>query len=120
MIEWRDIRGFKGMYQISNTGMIKSLPRKAKRGDSVIEVKGKFLRKLEDNGYYKVRLFDKDNMEHRRYVHVLVADAFIPKESNKPEVNHKDGNRGNNKVENLEWCSRSENVKHSWEMRKKK
>ena len=64
-------------------------------------------------GYFRVCLF-KDHKKKRFLVHRLVAEAFIPNQNNKPQVNHKDGNKQNNKLENLEWVNASENMIHSY------
>jgi Mg2+/Co2+ transporter CorC len=76
---------------------------------------GKFLKATDrGNGYLTVHIEDKN-----RYLHRIVAQAFIPNPENKPQVNHIDGNRSNDCVENLEWVSRLENVKHAKEILKR-
>ena len=114
MEEWRDIKGYEGIYQVSNLGRVRSLDRYVNThekfgGRRLIKGKIKSLPLLV--GYPTVNL-DK-NYEHKvAYVHRLVAEAFIPNPENKPEVNHKDANRINNNVENLEWVSHLENMQH--------
>ena len=99
---WRDTE-YPG-YQVSNLGRVYSVPRK--------RVRGRFLSKNDNgNGYMSV-MFCVDGMPKRLYVHRLVAKAFLPNPDNKTEVNHKDGNKKNNRVENLEWVTRSENAIH--------
>lgn len=66
-----------------------------------------------NGGYRKVNLYDKRGKCSKKYVHRLVAEAFIPNPENKPNVNHIDCNRQNNKASNLEWCTQSENIKHA-------
>lgn len=102
---WRDIKGFEGRYQVSNLGRVKSLARR-------MVVKDRILKPFGNNkGYKCVHLW---NIQYKEpLVHRLVAEAFIPNPSNKKEVNHKDGNPLNNKVENLEWVSHRENMLHS-------
>ena len=95
---WEDIKGFEGKYQISNYGKVLSTPRATTKGG---------IRALRNsaNGYYNIKLGDKSY-----YVHRLVAQAFIPNPNNFPEVNHKDETRTNNRVDNLEWCTRKYNA----------
>ena len=104
METWKDIQDYEGLYQISNFGRVKSL-----------RSKGKFLNPLPStSGYSKVQLY-KNGKSRDSYIHILVATAFLPKSDNKQEVNHKDGNKRNNNVENLEWVTKSENQKHAIE-----
>lgn len=115
---WKDIEGYEGHYQVSNTGEVRSLPRAVEyvkgythRND------GRILEKVVlDNGvgkrYYIVSL-SKDNKVKRYRIHRLVASAFIPNPENKPQVNHIDGNKFNNNVENLEWVTVRENKLHA-------
>lgn len=102
MEEYKDIKGFEGLYQVSNHGNVRSVDRTDKNNHFW---KG-HLMPLCDNGkgYVIVGLW-KDNQQYMKQVHRLVAEAFIPNPENKPCVNHKDENPTNNKVSNLEWCS---------------
>ena len=96
---WRDIDGYNGLYQISNKGRVKSL----KCG------KERILRPRDNgNGYLNVVLY-KNTASQSRYIHRLVAEVFIPNLENKPQVNHKDENKLNNCVNNLEWATAKEN-----------
>ena len=106
---WKDIKGYEGLYQVSNFGRVKSLDRKVWN----YLKKGKIL-KTKDNGnrYLNVSLHNKNKVEKHVYIHRLVAEAFIPNSSNLPQVNHKDFNKQNNCVDNLEWVSDLENKKH--------
>lgn len=103
---WKDIRGYEGLYQISNFGRVKSLERLAKsNNNNYRRVKENFLKKHEDkNGYIKVSL-NKNNKSKQYAIHRLVAKAFIPNPNNLPQINHKDENKQNNNLENLEWCT---------------
>jgi len=98
--EWKDIKGWEGIYEISNLGNIKR--------------NGKPLKIKAWSNYKVVRLHEKKRAK-TMYVHRLVAINFIPNPENKPMINHKDGNKLNNEVSNLEWCTRQENEVHAWE-----
>ncbi|MBR5913986.1 MAG: NUMOD4 motif-containing HNH endonuclease [Selenomonadaceae bacterium] len=101
---WRDVIGYEGRYQVSNLGRVKGL----------LFPGGRILKQqLAWGKYYMVHL-RKDDVTKSHSVHVLVAKAFIPNPQNKPCINHKDGNKQNNLVENLEWVTRSENTLHAY------
>lgn len=104
--EFRDIPNYKGQYQVSNYGRYKSFI-KCNSHPKVPRIM-----KVQHNhkGYLTVKLFDKYLTCHR-----AVAQAFIPNPNNLPQVNHKDLNKENPKVYNLEWCTNAENQKHLWE-----
>lgn len=101
---WKDIKGFKNLYKISNTGLIKSYKRSGS--------KGKILKPGNRRGYESVTLC-KENIRKPCSVHRLVALNFIKKVKGKNYVNHKDGNKLNNKVSNLEWVTNKQNIEHS-------
>lgn len=111
---WKDIKGYEGLYQISSFGNVKSLDRYIinKNGDKQY-FPGKYLTQGISDNYLKV-ILSKNNKQRTFRVHILVARAFIPNPENKPEVNHIDGNKKNNKVNNLEWNTRSENEFHAY------
>jgi hypothetical protein len=103
---WKDIQGYEGLYQVSNHGRVRSF---AKDVD-----KGKFLKVEPQSGeckYTQIRL-SKNGSCKAYYVHRLVACAFLPNPFNLPEVNHKDENKSNNRVDNLEWTTRKENANY--------
>lgn len=108
MEEWKDIQGYEGLYQISNLGKVRSL--KFHRQNIIRELQP--FRNLK--GYLRVELH-KNNKNKIHMVHILVAQHFIPNPENKKQVNHINAIKTDNKVENLEWCTPSENIKHSWE-----
>lgn len=103
---WRDIKGYEGIYQVSNLGRVKSLDRKIRHSKSkFLNVKGKVLKpKIGTSGYLEVDLRQNGKHQHCR-IHRLVAQAFIPNPNNFPIVNHKDENKLNANVNNLEWCN---------------
>lgn len=100
---WRPIKGYEGLYEVSNFGRIKSL----KYG------KERILKPFNGNrNYLRVHL-SKNNKPINAQIHRLVAEAFIENPKNKPFVNHIDFDQHNNKVNNLEWCTQSENCIHN-------
>jgi len=107
---WKDIKGYEGYYQVSSEGRVKSLARKIRCNRSLKE---RILKPgLGGFGYPQVILC-VDNQKYNIFIHRLVAEAFIPNLENKLEVNHIDGNKENNRVDNLEWCTRKENMTHA-------
>lgn len=115
MVEvWKDIPGYEGYYQISNNGIVKSLARVIYRSDNVRQTYKESIKKqtLGKRGYYFVTLC-KHGVMKKLKVHRLLAILFIPNPYNKPHVNHIDGNKLNNDLENLEWCSNLENLIHA-------
>src|SRR5215217_4957929 len=102
MRKWTDIQGYEGIYQVSDSG-------------EVMSVKDKFILKqfYTDKGYKRIALCK--NGEHKKYfVHRLVARGFVPNSLNKPFVNHVNGMKDDNRAENLEWCTSSENIIHKF------
>lgn len=114
MEEWRDIKGYEGLYQVSNIGNVRSVTHTTVHRDGkVVRYEGKTLTPHNgDNGYKCVNL-SKNGLVNLANVHRLVAETFLPKDDGKNVVNHKDGNKHNNTVENLEWVTCSENSKHA-------
>lgn len=102
---WKDIPGYDGLYKISNLGNIQSIQFNHSNMT-------KPLKFYDKSGYNRVTLYNKNG--HRKVlIHRIVATVFIPNPSNKPIVNHKDGNKLNNCVDNLEWVTHKENVNHA-------
>lgn len=101
---WKDIEGFKGLYQVSTHGRVK----KIYKGKETILKGGKF-----SNGYLLVSLTVEKRIYRHFLTHRLVAQTFIPNPDGKSDVNHKNGIKTDNRVENLEWCTRSENLQHA-------
>lgn len=113
--EWRDIQFAVGRYQVSSCGRVRSLPRKVNNHTGFKSLKGRVLKQRKDNkGYMRIDI--KDNNGRKRFcgVHRLVAEAFIDNPEKKPQVNHIDGNKGNNNLNNLEWCTNKENQEHAY------
>ncbi len=102
--QWKDIPDFDGLYQISNYGRIKSFKSAAS---------GKILSVTNKTGWYLSVVLIHNRIRFTKRIHRLVAEAFIPNPENKNEVNHIDCDKQNNNVNNLEWVTKSENVKHA-------
>lgn len=101
---WKDVDGYFGFYQISNFGRLKSLYKKEE-----IIIKPHIYK----NGYCRVRLWDREKRKFKdTYIHRLVANAFLENPKNLPEINHKDENKQNNNINNLEWCDRKYNCNY--------
>lgn len=113
---WKDIKGFEGLYQISNLGRAKSLDRIILTKNNKKQFyKGIILKQTPDKkGYFRIKI-SKNNKIFTKQIHTLVAQAFIPNIKNKKEVNHKDLNKQNNCITNLEWVSRKENMQHAFQ-----
>lgn len=119
--EWRPVRGYEGLYEVSNRGRVRCLDKKYFRKRYGWQSKKGHIMACNDHGNgYKYVSFCHNGEQKNYYVHRLVANAFIPKIEGKEYVNHIDRDRGNNDVNNLEWCTVSENTKHSAPFRKKR
>lgn len=115
---WKDVKGYEGYYKVSNYGNVKSVDRVIKsksprHNNGLIKRKGAVMKqRLSHKGYPTVYL-SKNNSQKTVVVHRLVAKAFIPNPENKPQVNHKDTDKENNNVNNLEWSTNIENMRHA-------
>ena len=111
---WRDIPGFEGLYQASNLGEIKSLEKEVWNAHQMIARPEKILKPFSDKkGYLRVKLY-KSGRNYTKKIHRLIAQTFLSNPDNKPEVNHEDGNKSNNKVNNLSWATTEENIRHAY------
>ena len=112
---WKDIKGYEGKYQVSNLGRVKSLPKRRGRGVGYMCEEMILTQAKHHYGYNVVNL--RSNGKGTTIeVHRLVANAFICNPDNKPQINHANGNKTDNRVENLEWCTNGENQLHKYEV----
>ena len=114
--EWKDVVGYEGLYKVSNRGEVKSLDRMIHYGvhgdpNGKCFRAGRLLISGIQSGYMAVSL-SKEGKTKRCLVHRIVAEAFIPNPKHLPEINHKDEDKTNNSVENLEWCTKSYNINY--------
>lgn len=113
---WKDVKGYEGLYQVSNLGRVKSLARILNDGR---KWKEKVLKLGKDkDGYLQVHLY-KNGKPKMFKIYRLVAEAFIPNPDSLPCVNHKDEDKTNNTVENLEWCTHEYNVNYGVSLKKR-
>ena len=104
---WKDIPNYEGVYLVSNFGRIKSFRRNWKTNERILAIS------IWAGGYRVIKLSDKNRIIKTYKISRLVALTFILNPHNLPEVNHKDGNKLNDEVNNLEWVNRSDNIKHA-------
>jgi len=108
---WKDVISYEGLYEVSSFGRVKSIRRRSlKDGRQVHE---RILKPGAGNRNYKVVCLSKNGISRTITIHRLVATSFIPDKEIETQVNHKDGNKFNNYLENLEWCTRKENMIHA-------
>lgn len=117
--EWRDIEGYEGLYKINSHGVVYSIPRIYIGGFGCKRQTGGELIPILNAGYYSVKLC-RDGACKGFKVHRLLAIAFLPNPNNYPVINHIDGNKLNNSLDNLEWCTISHNMQHAYDTGLKK
>ena len=122
---WKPVKDFEKYYMISNKGNLKSIIKRqySFKDKKIIETKEeKYLKLTNDRGYEKI-ILSLNGKRYLKYIHRLVAEAFIPNPNNYKEVNHIDSDPSNNCVENLEWCDRKYNlnymIKHQEEIKER-
>lgn len=113
---WREVKGYEGIYEVSNLGRVRSLERFRKNNGGLQKTPQRLLSldRVNHKGYVLVHL-SKNGTNKNISLHRLVADAFIPNPGGKAQVNHKDGDKRNNSVDNLEWVTGKENINHAFD-----
>lgn len=113
--QWKDVEGYERIYQISTLGNLRRLAGEIETERGLRRLPARMKKAVLVDGYLYYSL-SANNINKRFAAHRLVATAFIPNPDNKPDVNHLNGNKTDNRVENLEWCTRSENMQHAMSM----
>ena len=116
MREWRDVCGYEGSYRVSSDGLVYSVPRIVQRSSVPQRIPGKMLKPCQGKGrniYPAVYLQVPGEKKRRVCVHRLVAEVFIPRIDGANHVNHKNSDKTDNRVENLEWVTLQENAQHA-------
>ena len=103
---WRPVVGYEGLYEISSYGRVRSMDRYDGRNHFI---KGKLLKNKDNGNGYLICSLSKNGIVKNKYIHRLVVEAFIERPDGLYEVNHKDENKKNNSVDNLEWCDKKYN-----------
>ncbi len=111
--EWKDVPGYKGLYQVSSLGRVKSLPKYHSKRERIL--KGE----MDKDGYIKVVLCPNSYKREKRFVHRIVAMAFIENRNNGYEVDHIDGNPSNNCIDNLRWVTHKTNINNPVTIKRK-
>lgn len=110
--EWRDIKGYEGLYQVSSLGRVKTLNYRKHGREKILKP---IIHKY--TGYCVIGL-TKENKQKQYKIHRLVAEAFLNNPNNYPVINHKDEDKTNNNINNLEWCSQAYNINYGTRNRK--
>jgi hypothetical protein len=115
---WRDINNYECLYQVSSIGNVRSLNRSVYHSGnkSQSRIKGKLLKpRINNRGYWDLRL-SKDGKRRTHFIHRLMGEAFLSNPFKKSEINHKNGIKTDNRLENLEWVTHSENMIHAFKL----
>lgn len=121
--DWRSVEGFEGLYEVSNYGRVRSVDHYVKCNSGRRLVKGRLLKICDRGNGYAFVTMGKDGRQYNISIHNAVAKAFIPNPNSLPEINHKDCNPMNPRMDNLEWCDREYNNQYdgrAWKSAKKK
>ena len=111
---WKDIKDYEGLYQVSNYGRVKSMERTVKGPKGNKKIKSRIMQEYKNKFGYSIISLSKSGKTKNFQIHRLVAQAFIPNPLELPQVNHIDGNKDNNSVNNLEWITNRDNVIHAY------
>ncbi|HSH25866.1 MAG TPA: NUMOD4 domain-containing protein [Massilibacterium sp.] len=113
--EWKDVIDYEGLYQVSNTGKVRTVSRMIKHSRGGLRKHKQIILKqrIMPNGYHRIEVINKQGERKGVYVHRWVAQSFVKNPGDKQEVNHIDGNKSNNNANNLEWCTPKENSEHA-------
>lgn len=118
---WKPVVGFEGIYEVSNFGKVQSLDRMVRHVSKSGRVgerlfPGRVLKLVDHTHGYKSAVLCDSPKRSALLIHRVVAEAFIPNPDNLPWINHKDANKSNNRVDNLEWCTPSDNMQHAMKL----
>ncbi len=112
---WKDIKGYEGLYQASNKILVKSLERKIKKKNGFYKTIKERILKMPTNGSgYPIVSLSKDGLATEFHVHRILAETFIDNPNGYSQINHINGNKADNRLENLEWCTPKDNILHAY------
>lgn len=114
MEEWKPIKDYEDYYEINQWGNVRRKPiEKRKRKHTPVFIRKSLSTRINNFGYVEVRL-SKNGKTSTKFIHKLLAQVYIPNRANKPQINHKNGIKHDNRLENLEWVTNSENMLHAY------